>query len=129
MTCGDGVYNNSQIGLINIVDTTPPRFENQSITNPVNFSDEVLINISWWDPEGIFEVLFESNYTSQLENFTPSNVDGKYFYNFTPNASGHISYKWYGNDTWGNLNSTDTQNFSIDLDCTFNCLNNLTKYK
>ena len=57
---------------------------------------------------GISYVWIEQNFTGSLANITVGSCGGAvYCYNTTPLGAGSYQYKWYANDTLGNVNTTD----------------------
>ncbi|MBL7206445.1 MAG: S8 family serine peptidase [Candidatus Aenigmarchaeota archaeon] len=68
-------------------------------------------NITWSDSFTIDVVIFEFNGT----NYTAENRTGnEYYYNMFNLTLGNYSYKWYANDTSGNVNSTDSWTYAIN---------------
>ncbi|MEM5801892.1 MAG: hypothetical protein QXQ18_00695 [Candidatus Aenigmatarchaeota archaeon] len=106
----NGNYNSTNV-QVNVNDQDAPTWSSNQTSPPtgVNYTSGRLyqFNISWVDNVGIDKVLIEHNFTGALTNYTVSNVSGStYYYFFSDLAAGKYVYKWYANDTSGNINST-----------------------
>jgi PGF-pre-PGF domain-containing protein len=95
--------------------TTPSSPQNYSPTATYNFS------IRWNETVGglgnISQAIFEwggTNYTKSTTPAVQNNTNGYFWINFTAQAAGNYSFKWYANDTAGNWNSSDTWSYVIN---------------
>jgi hypothetical protein len=60
------------------------------------------------DANGIDSVWFESNFSGALVNYTVLAHDGdEYYYDYGQLGAGYYGYKWFANDTIGNLNDSE----------------------
>lgn len=94
------------------VDGTPPIGSNLQ-TNPssgVTYAAgaSYQFNITWQEAlNSIDTVWIEHNLTGTLQTDSPTGNDGdEYYFNIVDLAAGIYQYKWYANDTLGNINST-----------------------
>jgi len=80
--------------------------------------------INWTDSDlgfsGISKVLFETDFSGILKNYTDTdtpavnnNTQGIYWISFTDLKAGTYVFKWYANDTNNDFNSTDQQTYII----------------
>lgn len=106
---------NTSIGYI-ILDNTPSQFSNY-IENPTNDSAYVYgqtykfnVTITESNPGTVWIEFNGINYTDS--NIT--NVSNVYMFNRTNLAAGTYTYRWWANDSFGNLNLSETRNYIIE---------------
>lgn len=82
--------------------------------------ENVTFNVTWFDDGDNFDTaLIEHNLTGTLSNFTMTNLTGagetaNYSYTFsTRPAAGTYVYRLMGNDTSGNVNSTESLTYTV----------------
>ena len=96
---------------INITSGNPPSYYNLterpniSIYNP---NQNYEFNITWIDDDGIGSVWIEFDHINYTSIYNLSNV---YTFNINNLFLGTHNYTWYANDTSGNLNYTNQQNY------------------
>lgn len=105
-------------GVYWLLDTVAPAWANQSSAiSPFNGSIS-RVNITWTDDVNVSTVLFESNYSGTPTNYTMNSLgSGVYNYTFIASAGGNFYWKSWANDTGGNLNVSDTWNFTATSRC------------
>lgn len=95
-----------------VTDTDPPLYSAEALYPP---SDSVYsyywsyqFNLTWTDNiSSIDTVWIEENMTGSLANHTvSSHVGDVYYYDISGLGAGSYVYKWYANDTDGNVNDT-----------------------
>jgi len=93
------------------IDPVPQYYNLTEPTDPSTYSAAAFyqFNATWQDNIALSSVWFEFNGT----NYTAGNVSDNYYYNLTDIAAGNYSYRWWANDTAGNINSTDLFSFTI----------------
>jgi len=72
-------------------------------------SQSYQFNATWIDLDGgtIDKVWLYANFSGNFENYLVTTRDGdEYYYNIPNLAAGTYSYKWYANDTDGNVNNS-----------------------
>ncbi|MCK5624259.1 hypothetical protein KAI04_00265 [Candidatus Pacearchaeota archaeon] len=108
----------SETWWVNVTET--PDTENPSVasltktpSSPTTYSLSQIyeFNATITDNRNIHTVLIEFDGT----NYTPTNLVGN-IYNFTINnlSVGNYNYRWYANDTSGNMNSTENSSYIIN---------------
>jgi len=120
------VYANDTLGNLNSssisfsIDTTPPQYSNIQSSTPATYSPTLsFFNVTWQDNSGINTVLFESNFSGQAVNYSMYNLGGGvYSFNATMPA-GTFYWKSYANDSYGNLNASQLQTFTISQNNTY----------
>jgi hypothetical protein len=113
VTCGNSTnYTSAPITLSTPIPSTPPTWSGNSSSIPSTYSPITLsqFNITWSTGSSISTVLLESNYSGTPVNYTMAG--SPYSYSAILPA-GSFYWKSYGNDTWGNSNSTPSWNFTI----------------
>ncbi len=120
------VYCNDSDGYMGInntvffkYDTTPPNYSD-NITTPQSESTyspdkNYQFNITFQDTlSGVDKVWIEENMTGSLSNHTvPTSSGSEYYYNINDLGAGKYVYRWFANDTAGNVNSTPTRTYNI----------------
>jgi hypothetical protein len=87
-----------------LMQTSIPSFYNSSLS---------YFNLSWSDSSGIDSVLIESNFSGISRNYTMYLISGN-TYGFNASISaGTFYWRSYANDTLGNMNVSDTAEFTI----------------
>lgn len=114
----DGL-NDSVIVTIGI-DNLAPRWSDNT-THPespqtYNASTSYQFNMSW--TEGVSQTVWiEHNFTGAHQNVTVStSVGNVYYYNYPALAAGSYIYRWYANDSQGNLNTSPTFHYDVMQD-------------
>ncbi|MGV8150808.1 MAG: hypothetical protein ACP5NV_03720 [Candidatus Woesearchaeota archaeon] len=105
-----------------VIDTTPPYYYNISVSpeSPAIFSNQkYFFNITLGDNINLSVVMLENNFSGTMENYTivdyvAAGEDRKYYYVIENLSAGTYYYKWYANDSTGNLNSTMALEYNID---------------
>ncbi len=101
------------------VDRTPPLYYNQSAypPSPATYSPNASyqFNITWIDNNvSIDSVWIEHNFTGTFQNYSVNLSTGSIFiYNYSDLSAALYSYKWYANDSLGNVNSTPYYNYTV----------------
>ncbi|MBU3896763.1 MAG: LamG domain-containing protein, partial [Nanoarchaeota archaeon] len=101
-----------------VSDTTVPTFRQNTTTQSYPIMYEPNLNnsfgINCTDDIGIYNVLFESNYTRTPTNYTPVNSTIDIFnYSFIDYGVMNFTSRWICNDTGGNENLTDSLTFAV----------------
>ncbi|MEK6933437.1 MAG: hypothetical protein AABW75_01010 [Nanoarchaeota archaeon] len=104
---------------ITVVDQNSPQFSNLSAipTSPTIYSPTKVyqFNATWTDNIGISEVIFQiSNVNYSYNKGNISKNGNEYYINFTKLAVTSYSYRWWANDSSGNLVSSPLQNYTVD---------------
>ena len=99
-----------------VPDTQPPQYSD--IINPSTITyvrnGEYYFNITWTDSSGISRVWIEHNFQGIKRNVSINTMgNGQYSYVIKDLAAGSYSYRWYANDTNGNIANTNNQLFII----------------
>lgn len=105
---------NSTVQSIFTIDNSPPTFNNTKNTSAL-YNDSVQINISWYD-NSVHTVLFESNFSNILTNYTATRSGNEYYFTVNPGnqtVDRFVVYRWYANDTSGLYNSTVQSNYTV----------------
>ncbi len=117
---GTGVYSpvNASLNItINIPQTGIPQYSNIVISPSTHdANDNITINSTWAiSGSTIDKVLFESNHTGALTNYSTTNVSTVYNYTISTslNAGTVISYRFIANSTQGTRNLTSVQTLTI----------------
>lgn len=94
-------------------DTTPPNVTINSPLNQFYGTSTILFNISVLDNTGVSSCLY--TLTNGITNYTMSNSTAS-VWNATNSTmpQGNYLARFYCNDTFNNLNSSETMNFSVD---------------
>jgi len=81
---------------------------NYSVTQGYQFNATVADNVN------LYWVKIEHNFTGILTNYTVStSIGSEYYYNYGKLGAGYYTFKWWANDTNGNLNGSETQYYQI----------------
>jgi hypothetical protein len=115
------VYVNDSTGNLNYssvlfsVVSSPPQWSNMQASTPSFYSGILsFFNTTWTSVNTIQSVLFESNLSGTPANYTMYSLGGSvYGFNLSIPA-GTFYWKSYSNDTYGNLNSSSIQIFTIN---------------
>jgi len=105
-----------------LIDTQAPTYSNiNEPADPSTYATPATynFNITWTDDAAVSSVWLEFAGT----NYTVSNASNVYYKNFYNLSASVYTYRWYANDTSGNLNYTATQTFAIDKVATTLTLN------
>ncbi len=106
---------NTEIVVNTTTDSTAPQYWSNATSKPsgteYNTGNNYGFRIRWTDATGADKVVFETNLNSTLKNFTAilasgTAQDGIYTINFTDIEAGSYQYRWFANDTGGNVNGT-----------------------
>jgi len=114
---GDQNYSSSShTHYMTVQDTEKPQYSNLNNTSAV-YGQDFQANATWTDNYQLDKVLFESNYTGTLQNYTVTTYSGSEYY-FTILAENHtaddlVVWKWYANDTSSNWNYTSQFNYTV----------------
>jgi hypothetical protein len=104
-----GVLSSSNTLKVN--DTQPPKWQNNFSypSSPAIYEKDkkYSFNITWLDNVGIDKVLIENNFTKTLANYTANSTGSEYYFDAFDLPVGIYVYKFYANDTSGNMNYTD----------------------
>ena len=102
--------------ILFIVDTVPPSFGVQS-ENPASPSTyasgqfyELSVNVSDAGV-GVDDVWYEFNGTNYTDVYSSGST---YYFNRSDLAAGSYSYRWYANDSLGNLNQTSAYTYNVN---------------
>jgi uncharacterized membrane protein YgcG len=98
-------------------DSTPPTFSGY-VENPANNSAYVQgqiyeFNVTVSDTSGVGFAIMQFNGVNYTGSSFVRNVSNVYIFNRTDLAAGSYSYKWFANDTNGNLGVSDTRNYEV----------------
>ncbi|MEK6974429.1 MAG: LamG-like jellyroll fold domain-containing protein, partial [Nanoarchaeota archaeon] len=98
-------------------DTIAPSYSN--IINPTSNvyarNRTYYFNVTWTDNYALSNVVLENNFDGILRNVTViSSIGGQYYFPVNDLAAGNYIYKWYANDTSGNINQTSLQTFTLN---------------
>lgn len=118
---GTGVYSpvDKSVNItVNIPQTGMPQYSNIVVfPSSPDANDNITINSTWTiSGSTIDRVLFESNHTGTLTNYSTSSVSTKYNYTIRGtglNAGIIVSYRFIANNTAGVRNLTPVQTFTI----------------
>ena len=112
-------YNISQrnynLSEITVNDITFPQYSLLKNTSAI-YNAIFQANASWTDNYILSSVLFESNFSGVLTNYTPQNITDEYFFDIqagNQTAGKYILYKWYAGDSSGNWNSSNKFNYTV----------------
>jgi len=118
--CNDSASNQVQTETRTIhIDLTAPTWSNNN-TNPatgVSYlpGQDYQFNITWNDNYYLHTIQFEHNFTTTLQNDSPSgNNSAEYYFNYTDLAVGTYVWRSYANDTATNLNMTDQWTYTVN---------------
>ena len=104
--------------FVNVRDSTAPRYSNATAlpSTPADYSSTQIyhFNITWQDNVNLSKVWIQNNFTGTAANYTVNSSSGIYSYNKTAINAGSYAYKWFANDTSGNLNSTSLISYIVD---------------
>ncbi|MBI2631781.1 hypothetical protein HYW75_02150 [Candidatus Pacearchaeota archaeon] len=105
--------------IISVIDQNSPQYSNlKSVPgSPATYSSarQYEFNVTWTDDISISEVIFQFNnvnYSYNKGNISKNN--NEFYINLTKLASNSYSYRWWANDSSGNLVPTPIQNYTID---------------
>lgn len=101
-----------------VQDLRPPYWSNNMTgpAQPRNYSDsqEYQFNITWIDNIKVANATIEHNFTGILKNYTIETKDGDvYYYNAGTLAAGTWGWRFYANDSAGNLNFTEQWTYLV----------------
>jgi hypothetical protein len=111
-----GNQNSTDIMTFTIKDTNPPSWLNNNSQlvatyTPIGYSN---FSIIWNDNSGNTFAYLEHNFTGNLENVSMSGTYPNFYYNSSSLAAKTYQFRFIGNDSYGNENSTEIQIFSIN---------------
>lgn len=118
---GTGVYSpvDKSVNItVSVPQTGMPQYSN-IVVSPASpdANDNITINSTWTISGGTIDrVLFESNHTATLTNYSTSNVSTVYNYTIRGtglNAETVVSYRFIANNTNGTKNLTSVQTFTV----------------
>ncbi len=96
----------------------PPLWSNNktSVNSYSNYikNNTYQFNITWTDNVAVDKVFIEHDFEGLLRNYSVLNNGNEYYYNISDLAAGNYQYRWYANDTSGNLNLTPIFNYQIN---------------
>jgi len=92
-----------------IVDSIAPQW-NGSIDSPVSYASSHEIGLDWEDNVGVDSVWIEHNFNGGLEN---ESVGESYVYTTGALAIGNYQFRFWANDSSGNVGASDAMNYSI----------------
>lgn len=111
------------------VDTTAPYYSANKSTpqsqSAYNSTRQYHFNITWQDMFGVDSVLFENNFSGELENYTLTPAGSTYNFTLAAFKAGEYSYRWSANDSSDHINETQTYPYVIEkaasiINLTFN---------
>jgi len=98
-----------------VQDTVKPQYSSLKNTSAV-YNQDFQANATWTDNYQLDKVLFESNYTGTLQNYTVTTYSAsEYYYTILGGnqTMGKITlWKWFANDTNNNWNSSSRFNYT-----------------
>jgi len=98
------------------VDASAPWWSNNKSHHPIAYHPSNLsqFNITWIDEKSNLDtVLFESNYSGSAQNYSTLQNGNEFYYSILLSA-GTYYWRFWANDTVGNLNVTDVWEFQIN---------------
>jgi hypothetical protein len=120
---GNQNYSANGTGIIftvNVSNTIVPDIQFPIYSGIINSSNNVYqknenysFNITWSDNIGIDKVWIEHNLTGSLRNTTIAISGAQYSFLVRDLGAGAYTYRWYANDTNGNVNKTGMINFTL----------------
>ena len=102
----------STLNVIN--DSSAPYWSNISGSSANYSTAGYNLSIVWQDNVRISKVWIEENFTGSFANHTVSGTGSAYTYSFGNISVGNYTYRWYANDTSGNINDTGILNFTLN---------------
>ncbi len=114
---GNVGYNGTQANPLNTtVDRTVPKWSSNTTNISAKYVETpTIFNITWTDVASAFDkAVIEIDHTGTVTNYSMSNLGGGSVYTWNDTLpAGTISWRFYGNDTFGNINKTDLMIASI----------------
>ncbi|UCG68417.1 MAG: hypothetical protein JSV09_11460 [Thermoplasmata archaeon] len=105
-------------GAITIEDTDGPSFDNIKDTpDPQEKGKKVNISVDVTDDIGVDEVWINITFPdgTWINDTMKKGIDDQWFYNKKYSKTGEYTYTIWANDTSGNWNNTEPEDFSIDM--------------
>jgi subtilisin family serine protease len=101
---------------INVInDTSSPTFNNLNGLNQVYAKNaSYQISSTWLDNVEIGNVWIENNLFGSPANFSAERNNDEYYYRFGNLSAGIYNFRFYANDSSGNLNETGPMNLTIE---------------
>ena len=106
---GNENYTSSNITLwiIVITDAQAPQWSNVKGNNEVYGKNKSYqINLTWQDNIALSSVRIEHNLSGSMQNYSVLSNGNEFYYNLNDLSAGIHQFRWYANDSSGNLNST-----------------------
>ncbi len=99
-------------------DSKPPLYSDKKeypeSNSSFNSSQNYQFNITWVESGEIGTVLLENNFTGIMENYTVNTKNGdEYYYDQNGLGAGKYIYRWYANDSFGNINRTSQEVYEV----------------
>jgi len=116
----DGANENwTSIVVVKVNDTTLPNLANVlwNVSDLANYSSvqRYEFNATVVDNVALSWVKIEHNFTGTLTNYTVSTMNGnEYYYDYGILAAGYYQFRWWANDTNGNLNSSIINYYQVN---------------
>lgn len=111
---GSGTTTTTTSTTTTTVENIPPVYSGEALLQPsgsdYSYYQAYQFNLTWTDSSGVDKVWIEENLTGALGNHTVSSFEGsEYYYDILSLGAGNYSYRWFANDTAGNVNDSFPQ--------------------
>ncbi len=106
-----------------VKDQTAPYWQDNVAypASPINYSpgQKYQFNVTWNDNTGVANVTIEHNFTGILKNYSVDKDGNVYYYDIYDLSVGSYVWRYFANDSTGNLNLTDQWIYAVNKSDSF----------